>query len=171
MANFSADSATSIETPAKLPAIVDGMRDVGLRLAELRRRRGLSREAVAELTGLRPATIKRWELLEDLGPKGPSIVDLVTLVRFYGVSLDWLVGMADDPVALPAGYVLVDLAIVEAIRKATRLEHLGADVVPAETVPYAVVVPQLRRLLPPDDPELAALEAEMARKLRQLRGE
>ncbi len=59
----------------------------GARLAELRKRRGYSQEALAEKLGLSRQAISKWER----GESSPDTDTLIELARLYGVSLDELI--------------------------------------------------------------------------------
>jgi transcriptional regulator with XRE-family HTH domain len=77
---------------ADLPEILDA---IGPRLRRLRRARGLTLTAVAELTGLSVSTLSRVET----GRRQPTLDALIPLARVYRVSLDQLVGAPEtgDP--------------------------------------------------------------------------
>ena len=59
----------------------------GARLADLRKRRGYSQEALAEKLGLSRQAISKWER----GESSPDTDTLIALARLYGVSLDELI--------------------------------------------------------------------------------
>lgn len=141
------------------------------RLVALRALRGFkTREPLVEDTGVADATLKDWELGR-FGSRGPGVLDLIKLAKFYGVSLDWLLGLTDDQTALPPGYHMVDDGLVERIREAEKLSDLGKHVHGKGTVLWGIVIPRLRRILHPEDPELAALDDELRVKLDRLRAE
>ena len=62
------------------------------RLKELRVKKGHSQIQVAELVGVSGPSYAAYES----GKSKPSIDTLVTLSKHYGVSLDWLCGIAHD---------------------------------------------------------------------------
>jgi len=61
------------------------------RLLELRRERNLSQVHLAEKTGLSNAAIANYEL----GKRIPTMSSLITLAKFFDVSIDYLVGVKD----------------------------------------------------------------------------
>lgn len=63
------------------------------RLRKLRKDRGISQRALARLLGVSQQTYSRYER----GQRGLSVQAAVALVRFYGVSVDYLAGLTDDP--------------------------------------------------------------------------
>ena len=63
------------------------------RIKELRKSAKLSQEELAEKFGVERATISRWENQKH----DPSISDLVRLANFFKVSIDYLVGVTNDP--------------------------------------------------------------------------
>ena len=159
--------STAERVAGTLTLMVD-LASTASKLRSLRAQRQLSREKIEEATGVKAGTLKNWELGQ-FGNKGPAAVDLARLARFYKVSTDWLFGLADDPIVLPAGHTLVDRGLVQRIRAAKTLADLADDEVP-ESIPYAVDIPELRSLHPPRDPQFEELREEIEEKLRQLRG-
>ncbi len=66
--------------------------EVANRLAELRKKSGLSQEQLAEQLGISRQAISKWERAES----SPDTDNLIALARLYGVSLDALVNMSDE---------------------------------------------------------------------------
>lgn len=62
------------------------MEDMGKRLAELRRERGLNQEELAEKLGVSRQAVSKWER----GESTPDIANLVSLSELYQVSIDYL---------------------------------------------------------------------------------
>ncbi len=61
------------------------------RLKELRIEKGLSQMQLANATGLSQSAIARWELkITD-----PPASSLITLAKFFGVTVDYLLGLED----------------------------------------------------------------------------
>lgn len=74
------------------------VRDFGDRLIILREERGLEQKEAAELIGVSPATLNRYEKEK----REPDLEMLGKLAKFYNVSLDWLImgnemPIPDDP--------------------------------------------------------------------------
>ena len=69
----------------------------GSYLAALRRAKGLTQQETAEELGVSNKTISKWES----GGGFPDITVLPALAEFYGVSVDYLVGLTDEPTPYP----------------------------------------------------------------------
>ena len=63
------------------------------RLLDLRKKSGLSQQALAECIGVSFHQISKMET----GQRGPSVEVLCDLADFYDVSIDYLVGRSDTP--------------------------------------------------------------------------
>lgn len=61
------------------------------RLKELRMERSLGQVALAESIGVSKAVVNMWET----GKREPSMTSLIALANFYGVSIDYIVGLTD----------------------------------------------------------------------------
>lgn len=66
------------------------MVELGARLKELRRERNWTQGQVAERIGVTPSVISAYEI----GIRLPSYEALLKLVRLYGVSADYLLGIS-----------------------------------------------------------------------------
>ena len=62
------------------------------RLLELRTEKNLSQRAVAKSLYISQGTYNNWEN----GRTQPSIEQLIVLSKFFGVSVDYLIGNSDD---------------------------------------------------------------------------
>ncbi len=58
-----------------------------------RKRRGLSAKEVAEIVGVHPNALLRWER----GEAVPMASNIVKLANFYGVTVEYLIEQTDDP--------------------------------------------------------------------------
>ncbi|WP_066828726.1 helix-turn-helix transcriptional regulator [Collinsella ihumii] len=65
---------------------------IAQRLAELRRAKGYSQEALANELGLSRQAVSKWERAES----SPDTENLIALARLYGVSLDDLLNVDKD---------------------------------------------------------------------------
>lgn len=65
---------------------------LGVKLADLRKRNGYSQEAIAEKMGVSRQAVSKWER----GESTPDTDTLIELSRLYSVSLDELVGNTAD---------------------------------------------------------------------------
>ena len=76
---------------------MDNGKMLGDKLFELRKREGLSQEALAERLGVSRQAVSKWECGESL----PDTDNLITISKLFGVSLDELVGNAAEKQATP----------------------------------------------------------------------
>ncbi len=67
------------------------MEGFGERLKSLRTEQGLGQIALAQHLGVGKSVISLWEL----NKSEPTLGNLVRLVRFFGVSIDYLAGLED----------------------------------------------------------------------------
>lgn len=67
------------------------MRKFCERLKELRTDKGLSTKKLGELTGFGNSTISRWET----GVNDITSDNLIILAKFFGVTVDFLLGLED----------------------------------------------------------------------------
>ena len=63
-----------------------------IRIFELRKERGLSQREAAKSFGVSQGTFNNWENSNTQ----PSIEQLISIARFFEVSVDYLIGNADD---------------------------------------------------------------------------
>ena len=63
------------------------------RLRDLRNNRGISQRALAEVLHISQGTYSRYER----GQRALSVQAAYRLALFYGVSMDYLAGLTDDP--------------------------------------------------------------------------
>ena len=63
-----------------------------IRIFELRKERGLSQREAAKIFGVSQGTFNNWENSNTQ----PSIEQLISIARFFEVSVDYLIGNADD---------------------------------------------------------------------------
>lgn len=61
------------------------------RLKELHMERSVGQVALAESIGVSKAVVSMWET----GKREPSMTSLIALANFYGVSIDYIVGLTD----------------------------------------------------------------------------
>lgn len=69
-----------------------------LRIRELREERGCLQRNIADYLGCTQQTYSRYET----GEVEPSVWVLAKLANFFGVSVDYIMGLTDDPEAYPA---------------------------------------------------------------------
>lgn len=67
------------------------MNEFGERLKELRKEMGLGQIALAQKLGVGKLVISLWET----GACEPTLSNLVKIATFFGVSIDYLVGLED----------------------------------------------------------------------------
>lgn len=63
-----------------------------IRIFELRKERGLSQREAAKIFGVSQGTFNNWENSNTQ----PSIEQLIAIARFFEVSVDYLIGNADE---------------------------------------------------------------------------
>ena len=63
-----------------------------IRLFELRTEKELSQRAIAQIMSVSQGTYNNWEN----GKTQPSIEHIIVLARYFGVTVDYLVGNTDD---------------------------------------------------------------------------
>ncbi len=80
-----------------------------LRLKELREQKRLSQEGLAIKLNVSQSTISAYEV----GDRTPDLTTLITITKFFNVSLDYLVGLSDIKHALKSSDLSPD-----------ELEHL-----------------------------------------------
>ena len=96
--------------------------EIAQRLAELRRKRGYSQEALANALGLSRQAVSKWERAES----SPDTENLIALARLYGVSLDELIRVAPE-VEDDVAFENAERAEREAAMAAERIEREAAD--------------------------------------------
>ena len=62
------------------------------RLRILRKERGLTQDQLAEKTHISQTAISNWEA----GNRSPSVEYVITLAKFFSVSVDYICGLEDD---------------------------------------------------------------------------
>ena len=99
--------------------------EIAQRLAELRRKKGYSQEALANALGLSRQAVSKWERAES----SPDTENLIAIAKLYGVSLDELIRVApevEDDVAFENAE-RAERAEREAAMAAERTEREAAD--------------------------------------------
>ena len=66
---------------------------LGTKLADLRKRHGYSQEALAEKMGVSRQAVSKWER----GESTPDTDTLIELAKLYNVSVDYILGLTDNP--------------------------------------------------------------------------
>ena len=66
---------------------------IGQRIAEQRKRKGLSQEALGDKMGVSRQAISKWESDSAI----PEVDKLIALSRLFGVSVGWLLGVEEEP--------------------------------------------------------------------------
>lgn len=86
---------------------------LGIRIAEQRKKLGLSQEALGERMGVSRQAISKWEADAAV----PEIDKLIVLSRIFEVSVGWLLGIDEDPAEKSGGFTDEQLYMVEEIVK------------------------------------------------------
>lgn len=63
---------------------------IGSRIAQCRKDKGLTQEALGEKMGVSRQAVNKWEADAAI----PDVDKLISLTKFFGVSVDWLLGLA-----------------------------------------------------------------------------
>jgi transcriptional regulator with XRE-family HTH domain len=115
------------EPPTSAPADRTLARNLASKIRELRARRGLTQDQVAQALSVHESAVSRWES----GGRVPTAADLLALAQLFRVSVDSLFGRAEQYV--PEGSVLLDQALLERLEAADttaefdRLLREGGD--------------------------------------------
>lgn len=64
------------------------------RLKQLRLQKQLTKRDIAKYFNVAESTYGKWEL----GQRKPDLKTLASLADFFGVSVDYILGLADDPI-------------------------------------------------------------------------
>ena len=86
---------------------------LGIRIAQQRKKLGLSQEALGERMGVSRQAISKWEADGAV----PEIDKLIVLSRLFEVSVGWLLGIDEDPAEKSGGFTDEQLFMVEEIVK------------------------------------------------------
>ena len=66
--------------------------EIGRQIKQLRQRRGITQEALAQQFGMTPQAVSKWEC----GTAAPDIELLPALSAYFGVTIDELFSLSDD---------------------------------------------------------------------------
>lgn len=110
------------------------LKNLGVRLSELRKKSGLNQRQAAEKLGISPAPLSAYEL----GKKLPPLETLASMTELYHVSLDYLCGNenADSAAELPKEATKRDdfLRCFSALCRSTLPVKISMGVVPPHKV-------------------------------------
>ncbi|NMA95557.1 MAG: helix-turn-helix transcriptional regulator [Clostridiales bacterium] len=95
---------------------------LGMRLRQLRERRGLLQKDIAKLLGISTSAYGYYEQ----GKRDPNTESLIELAKFFNVSVDYLLGHADTP-SIDRYGVRVEAMIQEFIEKLEMTEKLTVN--------------------------------------------
>ena len=84
---------------------------IGIRLKELREKKNLKQEQVAEIFSVNRSVISLYEC----GMRQPSLDALVSFARFYKVSTDYLLGVSGTRTLDVTGLTEHDIEVVSAL--------------------------------------------------------
>ena len=74
----------------------------GQRVQMLRDRAGMTRQALADQLGMKPQTLRHYEI----GDREPGTETIVAIAKIFDVTVDWLIGNDREPIR-PAQWALV----------------------------------------------------------------
>jgi len=90
----------------------DFLKRLGERIVAARQRRGWTTKELAQASDQAYSNVLRWERAEGV----PNAKGLAMVAKACGVTADWLLGTVDHETPLPAGFWIVDMALVERLR-------------------------------------------------------
>lgn len=94
------------------------MPDFGVRLKELRQQKKMTQRALAEHLGITDRTYQYYEV----GRVRPPYETLLALASFFGVSLDYLVGLTDTPQLNTGSSLEIDEELRDSLQKIAQRE-------------------------------------------------
>ena len=97
---------------------------IATRLAQLRRERGLSQDAIGGLVGASQATVSRWEDPESLST--PSALELAELATHFEVDAAWILGTKEHREQLPVGQAIIDQGLLDSFAACKTADDLRA---------------------------------------------
>lgn len=71
------------------------MKKLNKRLTQIRNQRGINQAQLATAIGVSPSCISNWES----GKSIPRTRNLILIVKFFNVKMDFLLGLKDNPFA------------------------------------------------------------------------
>lgn len=96
---------------------------IGKTIANLRKEKGLTQSALAELLGVSNKTVSKWES----GLGYPEITQFPSLAKIFGVSVDYIMSSGEDGIVL-AGNILTDnVKIIDQYPKETMLSNISSS--------------------------------------------
>lgn len=75
---------------------------IGIRIAELRKSRGMSQKALGDKLHVTQGAVSQWENERTL----PDTQQQRAIASFFDVSLDYLLGLSNDPKAISQSYAM-----------------------------------------------------------------
>jgi transcriptional regulator with XRE-family HTH domain len=128
------------------------------RLLHLRKKHNLSQSAASEAIRCSQTTWSAWEAEKT----EPSASHLVAIAKTFDVTVDYLVGLSDNPTLYPSGHWMVDLDIVERLRGDEPQPQLRMD----GSEGWAAAIPDKVGVV--TSAEYARLSREMAQRMATL---
>lgn len=96
---------------------------IGRNIANLRKEKGLTQNALAELLGVSNKTVSKWES----GLGYPEITQFPALAKIFNVSVDYIMSSGEDGIVL-AGNILTDnVKIIDQYPKETMLSNITSS--------------------------------------------
>lgn len=98
----------------------------GQRVQMLRDRAGMTRQALADQLGMKPQTLRHYEV----GDREPGTETIVAIAKIFDVTVDWLIGNDRDPIR-PAQWALIratkDLPDEKIMKVVALIEDLNRE--------------------------------------------
>ena len=96
---------------------------IGKTIASLRKEKGLTQNALADLLGVSNKTVSKWES----GLGYPEITQFPSLARIFDVSVDYIMNSGEDNGIMIAGNILTDnVKIIDSYPKETMLSNISS---------------------------------------------
>lgn len=124
--------------------------NIAANIARLRRERGMTQEALAEVIGVSAQTVSKWET----GTTLPDVALLPVIADVFGVTIDALYGRADQRRAVPSEEA-VD-RVIEAVRETV----VGTIYDPALDGPFEAQLAQYRKVMQTDPRQRSVIETD-----------
>ena len=98
----------------------------GQRVQMLRDRAGMTRQALADQLGMKPQTLRHYEI----GDREPGTETIIAIAKVFDVTVDWLIGNDSVPIR-PAQWALIqatkDLPDEKIMKVVALIEELNRE--------------------------------------------
>ena len=91
---------------------------IGIRIAELRKSHGMSQKALGDKLHVTQGAVSQWENERTL----PDTQQQRAIASFFDVSLDYLLGLSNDPKAISQSYAMA--ALLGRLRRCAKVSRV-----------------------------------------------